>query len=145
MTLEILSNRLRYWEDQEDKNTRDSHIKDYENENISIRESFAAGQSKGSHSNYSPEEAAVESYPGPEEALPDEVTGVHSAKPESIPILNKHPNLRLTKYLLDNIHMYEDWKSLSPKKRKSRAKKLTARSLPVPDRWRNFDVGGLIG
>ncbi|KAJ6021260.1 hypothetical protein N7540_006764 [Penicillium herquei] len=176
MTLQILSNRLRYWEDQEEKNIRDSHIKAYENENISIRESFAAGQSNGSHSNYTPEEDAVESYPEPEEALPeeaateaypeedavesypeheealpeeaateaypeedavesypkpeealpedavteaypDEVTGVHSAMQESLPSLNKHPKLRLTQYLLENVHLYEDWKSLSPKKK----------------------------
>ncbi|KAJ5713149.1 uncharacterized protein N7483_010330 [Penicillium malachiteum] len=48
-----------------------------------------------------PEDAITEAYP-------DEVTGVHSAMQESLPSLNKHPKLRLTQYLLENVYLYED-------------------------------------
>jgi hypothetical protein len=76
-----------------------------------------------------PDDAPVESFPEPEEAADG-----HSAREEILPSPPNHTSKLLTKYLLENVHLYEGWENLSPKKRRLRAKKLKARSLPIPDK-----------
>ena len=87
---------------------------------------------------YPEEAAAAESYPeaedAPADAYPEEAADVYFAREESLPSPENHTSKLLTKCLLENVYLYEDWENLSPKKRRLRTKKLRARSLPIPDK-----------
>ncbi|KAJ5798550.1 uncharacterized protein N7503_007846 [Penicillium pulvis] len=65
-------------------------------------------------------EPAVEE-PVPEQCVPEETLA------EEVETNHNHP-------LLLNSDLYADWKSLSPKKRRMRTKKLQRQGLPIPDR-----------
>ncbi|KAJ5709035.1 hypothetical protein N7493_010369 [Penicillium malachiteum] len=75
-----------------------------------IFEPFAAVQSRESHSDYLPKEAAAEVYPkeaAAAEAYPEEAANIHSAKEESLPSPKNHTSkLYLAKYLLENVHLW---------------------------------------
>lgn len=90
-----------------------------------------------------PEEVAAVEYPEPAEApaevYPDNVAAeVHYAQEELIagPVSapEKSTVKLVTTHLQANIYLYEDWNTLTPKKRRSRTKTLRARGLPVPDK-----------
>ncbi|KAJ5931089.1 hypothetical protein N7466_006582 [Penicillium verhagenii] len=93
-----------------------------------------------------PTEPWPEPVPEPELTPESEPVPEPELTPESEPVPEPEPEAPVYEHVLEEpphiepptSDLYDNWSQLSPKKRKSREKKLRARKLPIPDKYGMF-------